>query len=42
VLWQGPGLHPFNRGDPADVALESQLNATLDSIRSGWKKCRTH
>jgi hypothetical protein len=42
VLWQGPGLHAYNRSDPADVALESQMNATLDSIRSGWRKCRTH
>jgi hypothetical protein len=42
VLWQGPGLHPYNRSNPADVALESEMNATLDSIRGGWKKCRTH
>jgi hypothetical protein len=42
VLWQGPGLHPFDRSDPADVALESRMNATLDSIRGGWGKCRTH
>ncbi len=42
VLWQGQGLHPFDRSDPADVALESEMNATLDSIRGGWKKCRHH
>jgi hypothetical protein len=42
VMWQGPGLHPYNRNDPADVALESQMNATLDAIRGTWKKCRTH
>jgi hypothetical protein len=42
VLWQGPGLHPYDRSDPADLALESEMNATLDSIRGGWKKCRKH
>jgi hypothetical protein len=42
VLWQGPGLHPYDRNDPADVALESEMNATLDAIRGSWKKCRTH
>jgi hypothetical protein len=42
VLWQGAGLHPYNRNDPADVALESEMNATLDTIRGSWKKCRTH
>jgi hypothetical protein len=42
VMWQGPGLHPYNRNDPADVALESEMNATLDAIRGSWKKCRTH
>jgi hypothetical protein len=42
VLWQGAGLHPFDRSDPADLALESEMNATLDSIRGGWKKCRKH
>jgi hypothetical protein len=42
VMWQGPGLHPYNRNDPADVALESEMNTTLDAIRGSWKKCRTH
>jgi hypothetical protein len=42
VLWQGAGLHPFDRSDPADAALESEMNATLDSIRGGWRKCRQH
>jgi hypothetical protein len=42
VMWQGPGLHPYNGNDPADVALESEMNATLDAIRGSWKKCRTH
>ena len=39
VQWQGPGLHPFNRGNPSDVALESAMNAERDSIRSGYGKC---
>jgi len=39
VLWQGPGLHPYNRGNPSDVALESAMNATRDSIRGGYAKC---
>jgi hypothetical protein len=42
VMWQGPGLHPYNRSNPSDVALESQMNATLDSIRGSWTKCRKH
>ena len=39
VTWQGPGLHPFNRGNPADVALESSMNAERNSIRAGYRKC---
>jgi hypothetical protein len=42
VMWQGPGLHPFDGNNPADVALESQMNATLDGIRGSYRKCRTH
>ena len=42
VMWQGPGLHPYDRNNPADVELESEMNATLDSIRGSWTKCRTH
>jgi hypothetical protein len=42
VMWQGPGLHPFDKNNPADVELESEMNATLDSIRGSWTKCRTH
>jgi hypothetical protein len=39
VMWQGPGLHPFNRGNPSDVALESAMNAERDTIRAGYGKC---
>ena len=39
VQWQGPGLHPYDPGNPADVTLETQMNAKLDQIRAGWHKC---
>ena len=42
VMWQGNGLHPYNRNDPNDVALENQMNKTLDSIRGNWHKCLKH
>ena len=42
VLWQGPGLHPYNRNNPADVSLEHQMNGKLDSIRGSWRKCTHH
>ena len=42
VMWQGSGLHSFNRNNPADVSLENQMNKTLDSIRGSWNKCRKH
>jgi hypothetical protein len=37
-----PGLHDYNRDDPADVAYEQQQNALLDSIVGVDKKCRVH
>jgi hypothetical protein len=39
VQWQGPGLHAFDPGNPADVTLEAQMNARLEQIRAGWQKC---
>jgi hypothetical protein len=39
VMWQGPGLHAYNRGNAADVALESAMNAERDAIRGGYAKC---
>jgi hypothetical protein len=42
VMWQGAGLHRYDRNDPADVSLEQQMNAALDSIRGGWRKCAHH
>jgi hypothetical protein len=42
VMWQGAGLHAFNRNNPSDVSLENQMNSTLDAIRGSWTKCRKH
>jgi hypothetical protein len=42
VTWHGPGLHAYNAGNPDDVALEQAMNAKLDEIRAGWRKCRHH
>jgi hypothetical protein len=42
VTWQAPGLHAYDRNNPDDVALESAMNATLDSIRGGYGKCTHH
>ena len=39
VMWQGAGLHPFDKHNPADVSLESSMNAERDTIRSGYGKC---
>lgn len=32
VEWQGPGLHPFDKTNPADVQLEQQASQTLSQI----------
>jgi hypothetical protein len=37
-----PGLHDYDRNNPADVAHERQQNALLDSILGVDKKCGTH
>ena len=42
VMWQGPGLHPYNGSNPSDVSLEHQMNGTLDAIRGTWPKCHHH
>ena len=42
IMWQGPGLHPYDAGNPADVAYEQQMNSQLDSILNGDKICRQH
>jgi hypothetical protein len=42
IVWYGPGLHKFNPGNPSDVQLEDSMNAKLDEIRGGWRKCHQH
>ena len=37
-----PGLHDYDRSNPADVAYERQQNDLLDSILGVDKKCRVH
>jgi hypothetical protein len=37
-----PGLHDFDRKNPADVAYEQQQNALEDEVTAGDKKCRVH
>jgi len=37
-----PGLHDFDRSDPADAAFDAKQNAILDSIIGSDKLCRTH
>jgi hypothetical protein len=37
-----PGLHDYDRNNPADVAYERQQNALLDSIIGVDKKCKQH
>ena len=37
-----PGLHAFDRNNPADVAYEHKQNGILDSIVSVDKLCRQH
>jgi hypothetical protein len=39
VTWQGPGLHPYDKRNPADVSLENEMNAERNTIRSGYGKC---
>jgi hypothetical protein len=37
-----PGLHDYDRNNPADVAYERQQNALQDSIAAADKKCKVH
>jgi hypothetical protein len=40
VRWIGPGLHPYDPNNPADVQYEQEQNALLDSYRD--RLCRRH
>jgi hypothetical protein len=42
VGWTGRGLHDFNARNTADVAYEKAMNAQLDSILNGDRRCRQH
>jgi hypothetical protein len=42
LLWQGPALHNYNPRNSADVRLERAMNAKLDAIRGGDRKCAAH
>jgi hypothetical protein len=42
LMWQERALGRYSAGDPADVSLEREMNAKLDSIRDGWHKCVEH
>jgi len=42
IVWHGPGLHKYDAGNPNDVQLEASMNAKLDEIRGGWRKCHQH
>jgi hypothetical protein len=42
VTWAGPGLHPFDPGNPQDVQLEQQMNAVLDQLAAGDRGCKEH
>jgi hypothetical protein len=42
VGWTGRGLHDFNARNAADVAYEKAMNAQLDSILNGDRRCRQH
>lgn len=42
VVWQGPGLHPFDPSNPEDVALEERGNALLDRLAARDRGCKHH
>ena len=42
IVWHGPGLHKYDAHNPNDVQLETSMNAKLDEIRGGWRKCHQH
>lgn len=42
VVWQGSGLHDFDRDNPADLEYEREMNAIQDEVTAGGKLCRQH
>jgi hypothetical protein len=39
VVWEGDGLHDFDRANPQDVALESNMNQLQRSLATGSTPC---
>ena len=42
IMWQGTGLHDFDKSNPDDVAYEARMNDILDLVMAGDKRCRHH
>ena len=42
IAWHGLGLHRYDPNNANDVAMEQSMNAKLDEIRGGWRKCHQH
>ena len=41
ISWEGPGLHPYRRSDPADRAHEAQMNALQRELAVRSSPCHT-
>ena len=39
VVWEGEGLHDFDRTNPNDVALEASMNQLQRTLATGSKPC---
>jgi hypothetical protein len=42
IVWEGPGLHPFDPRNAADVQIEQEGNALLDQLAAGERGCKQH
>jgi hypothetical protein len=42
VVWEGPGLHPFDPRNAADVQIEQEGNAFLDRLAASERGCKQH
>jgi hypothetical protein len=42
VMWQGSGLHTYDRQNSEDVAYEKQMNSLLDQVSAGDGRCHQH
>jgi hypothetical protein len=41
VVWEGAGLHDFDRSNPDDVAYEASMNALQRTLATRSKPCHT-